>query len=170
MVVLLVGSTACREKVDVEAEKAAIIKVINDETQAYIDGDYDKVVSYYVHDSLDFRLSTGADNHVFLEGWNQVDEFFRNDLLNEGETPPDETHIQATKEDFRIKVYDRSAYAVFVENWCYRTKTDTVSILSRQIRFLEKVDGEWKITFVSIIGTSGYDTPETLEDAEVTLD
>ena len=37
------------------------------------------------------------------------------------------------------------------------------SLGSIQVRFLEKVDGEWKICFVSFIGTSGYDDMEDLE-------
>ena len=36
-------------------------------------------------------------------------------------------------------------------------------INSIQVRFLEKVEGEWKISFVSFIGTSGYGHDETDE-------
>ena len=41
---------------------------------------------------------------------------------------------------------------------------DTIEIDSRQVRFMEKVDGKLKITFLSFIGTSGYDEELELEE------
>ena len=32
-----------------------------------------------------------------------------------------------------------------------------MEIKSIRVRFMEKVDGEWKISFISFVGTAGYD-------------
>lgn len=159
--VLLLAS--CQEKTDIEAEKQAIIDVINAETQAYLDFDFDKVISYYVQDSLNFRLTTGADDHVFLEGWDEVEAFFKSDLIDGDANTPPNTHINVEKDNYRIKVYENSAYVICTERWTYTTADNVVEIDSRQVRFMEKVDGEWKIAFLSFVGTSGYDEDEEFE-------
>lgn len=156
--------SSCQTPIDVEAEKAAIIQVINDETQAYLDYDYDKVISYFVQDSLNFRLSSGVDNHVFMEGWDQVDSFFKNDLAQGNEESLTDTHVTVSKDDYRIKVYNNTAYVICTETWSYSTDDTELEIESRQVRFMEKVDGEWKIAFLSFIGTSGYEEEEELEE------
>jgi len=164
-IVLFLAS--CQEITDVEAEKQAIIDVINAETQAYLDFDFDKVISYYVQDSLNFRLTTGADDHVFLEGWDEVEAFFKSDLIDSESNTLSETHIKVEKDNYRIKLYENSAYVICTEKWTYTTADNVIEIDSRQVRFMEKVDGEWKIAFLSFVGTSGYDDEEEFESLGV---
>jgi ketosteroid isomerase-like protein len=156
--------TACQPIVDVEAEKQAIIDVINAETDAYLDFDFDKVISFYVQDSLNFRLTTGADDHVFLEGWDEVEAFFRQDILEGNPDALPNTHINVEKDNYRIKLYSESAFVLCTETWTYTTDDNVIEINSRQVRFMEKVEGEWKIAFLSFIGTSGYEEEEELEE------
>jgi hypothetical protein len=156
--------SSCSGEINPEVEKQEIIDLINAETQAYMDYDFEKVISYYVHDSLNFRLTTGADDHIFLEGWNEVEDFFREELIeNDPQRPPD-THVKVTKENYRIKVYEESAFVICDETWTYTTPDAVTQINSRQVRFLEKVDGEWKIAFLSFIGTSGYEEEQELQE------
>ncbi len=160
--VILLAS--CGNTVDVEAEKQAIIDVINAETDAYLAFDLEKVKSFYVHDSLNFRLTTGADDHVFLEGWDEIELFFRDELIDGNPHSPADTHINVSKDNYRIKVYEHSAYVLCSENWTYTLSERVIEINSLQVRFMEKVDGEWKIAFLSFIGTSGYEEEEELEE------
>ncbi len=55
-----------------------------------------------------------------------------------------------------MKIYPRSAFVVCDQKWTSQYEDDVIEINSIQVRFLEKIDGEWKISFVSFIGTSGY--------------
>ena len=158
---------SCQQQVDVETEKKAIIEVINAETQAYMDFDFEKVISYYVKDSLNFRLTTGADDHVFLEGWEEVKAFFRNELIESNPNTPENTHVSVEKNNYRIKVYEHAAYVICNEKWTYTMPDDQIEIESRQVRFMEKVNGEWKIAFLSFIGTSGYEEEVILEEMGV---
>lgn len=158
---------SCKQQVDVEAEKQAIIDVINAETQAYMDFDFEKVISYYVQDSLDFRLTTGADSYVFLQGWDEVEAFFRDELIDSNPNIPEDTHVNVEKDNFRIKIYENAAYVLCNEKWTYTQPGNLIEIESLQVRFMEKVDGEWKITFLSFIGTSGYEEEEMLEEMGV---
>ncbi len=167
LAVLLLLVHSCSEKVDPEAEKQKIIDVINAETQAYMDFDFEKVISFYVHDSLNFRISTGADGYVFLEGWDQVEEFFREELIDSNPNTPTDTHVKVTKDDYRIKLYDDAAYVTCTEKWTYNTPDMQIEIDSRQVRFMEKVNDEWKIALLSFVGTSGYEQEEVLEELGV---
>jgi len=155
---------SCNEVVDVEAEKQAIIDVINAETEAYTEVDFEKLISFYVQDSLNFRLTTGADNHVFLEGWDDVKAFFEEDMMSGEPTVPSNTAVKVEKKDFRIKVYEHAAYVICTETWTYTTDSSELEIDSRQVRFMEKIEDEWKIAFLSFIGTSGYDEEEELDE------
>ena len=159
---------ACQQPtIDVEAEKTAIIKAINDETQAYLDYDYEKLISFFVMDSLNFRLSSGPDNYVFMQGWDQIEAFYKEELSQGDQTQAANLHVNVSKDDFRIKLYENTAYVICMETWTYTTDEKVLEIDSRQVRFMEKVDGEWKIAFLSFIGTSGYEEDEGLEELGV---
>ncbi len=166
LVIILVSvllMSACQTQIDVKTEKAAIIEVINGETEAYLNYDYDKVISFFVHDSLSFRQCAGADNIDFQDGWDQIEAFFKEDLLEDDSEAMPDTRIKVTKDNYQIKVYDNSAYVICTEKWTYTTADNVLEIDSRQVRFMEKIDGEWKIAFLSFIGTSGYEEEEELE-------
>jgi len=158
---------SCQPKVDPEAEKQAIIKVINDETDVYLNFDYEAVVSYFVHDSLNFRLSAGADDMEFVEGWDNIDKFYRADLLDREPGSVTDTHVTVSKDDYQIKLYDDAAYVTCTETWLYTINNDSLEIVSRQVRFMEKVDGEWKIAFLAFVGNSGYEEEVGLEEMGV---
>lgn len=156
--------SACQQSFDIEKEKEAIIKVINAETEAYLDRDFEAMFETHLQDSLNMRLTAGADNYVFLEGWedvskhmtgNQTEDDLRTDL-----------HIKVEKSNYRMKVYPDAAFVVCDQKWVSNYDGDSTEINSIQVRFLEKIDGEWKISFVSFIGTSGYDEQEDVEVLE----
>jgi hypothetical protein len=159
----LIWMSSCKTN-DVEAEKQAIIDVINAETEAYLDFDFERVKSFYLQDSLNFRLTTGADDHVFLEGWDEIEAFFKDELIEGNPHAPTDTHVNVRKDDYRIRVYERSAFVLCSEKWTYTLPNNVIEINSRQVRLMEKVDGEWKIAFLSFIGTSGYEAEEELEE------
>lgn len=164
IVLAVIWLASCSTTSDVEEEKQAIIDVINAETEAYLDFDFEKVKSFYIQDSLNFRLTTGADDHVFLEGWDEIEAFFRDELIDGNPHAPTDTHINVTKNEYRIRVYEKSAFVLCSEKWTYTMPDNEIEINSRQVRFMEKVDGEWKIAFLSFIGTSGYEAEEELEE------
>jgi len=157
----------CEQTIDYEKERTAIINVIKKETQSYIDRDFEAMYSTHVHDSLNMRLTAGADNYVFAEGWEQVARHMSGDET-EDDLGPD-LHITVEKTNFRMKIYPQSAFVVCDQKWITRYDMDTIVMSSIQVRFLEKIEGEWKISFVSFVGTDGYgnlDETEELFDEE----
>jgi len=165
LVFVAVAFIGCEQSIDYEKERAAIIEVMKEETQTYIDRDFDAMYATHVQDSMNMRLSAGADNFVFAEGWEEVSKHMTGD-----ETEDDlgsDLHITVEKFNFRMKIYPTTAFVVCDQTWSSRYDDDVTEINSIQVRFLEKTDGEWKISFVSFIGTSGYDD---VEETEVLFD
>jgi hypothetical protein len=162
--IVLVGFTACKQEqtVNHEKERKAIIAVINQETDAYLARDYDAVYSTHVQDSLNMRLTAGADNYVFLEGWEVVGKHLLSDETEDDLNP--DLHISVEKSNYRMKIYPGSAFVVCDQKWTSEYGDDVTEINSIQVRFLEKIEGEWKISFVSWIGTSGYNDMEETEE------
>jgi len=164
LVMVLLSFSGCEKPIDYEKEKAAIIDVMNKETQSYIDRDFEAMNSTHVHDSLNMRLTAGADNYVFAEGWDQVSKHMSGDET-EDDLGPD-LHIKVERSNFRMKIYPQSAFVVCNQKWISSYENDTVVINSIQVRFLEKIKGEWKISFVSFVGTDGYGDLEETEELE----
>jgi hypothetical protein len=151
---------ACNQTVDYNKERAAIIKVIQEETDAYLARDYDRLSATHVHDSLNMRLTAGADNYIFLQGWDEVGEFLMSDLTEDDLSA---NHITVEKSNYRMKIYPSSAFVFFDQKWISRFGDEETELNSIQVRFLEKIEGEWKISCVSWIGTSGYPEMEETE-------
>jgi len=162
LIIAAFAITGCEKALDIEKEKAAIIEVMNKETQTYIDRDFEGMFSTHVQDSTNIRLTAGADNYVFAEGWEEVSKHMTGNET-EDELGAD-LHITVEKSNYRFKICPKSAFVVCDQKWISSYDDDVTEINSIQVRYLEKVDGEWKISFVSFIGTSGYQDMEETEE------
>lgn len=160
--VLFITTACTQETFDREKEKEAIINVIHEETTTYLERDFEAMYATHVQDSLNIRLTAGADNYVYLTGWEDVSKHMSGDETEDDLRP--DLHIKVDKTNFRMRIYENSAFVVCDQLWSSTFGEDVVEISSIQVRHLEKVDGEWKITFVGFIGTSGYEYMEETEE------
>jgi hypothetical protein len=157
-------STGCNQPIDFDQEREAIIAVIKEETDAYLDRDYERLSATHVHDSLNIRLTAGADNYTFIQGWEEVGQFLMSDLT---EDDLNADNITVEKTNYRMKIYPTSAFVFFNQKWISQYDEDSIELNTIQVRFLEKIEGEWKISCVSFIGTSGY---MEMEETEILFD
>ena len=154
--------TGCEKPIDYDKEKAAIIAVINQETDAYLARDFEGCCATHVHDSLNMRLTAGPDGYVFLQGWDEVQKHMMSDQTEDDLSP--ELHITVEKYNYRMKIYPQSAFVVCDQTWTASYGDDVTTIPSIQVRFMEKQEDGWKISFVSWVGTSGYQEIEETEE------
>ena len=164
---LIAGSSSCQRKIDIEKEKEAIKAVIEEETNSFIENDYDRFAATYVQDKTFIRLNASKDeyNYIvgwgynYIVGWEEIGLVFRED----SEGNPDTLLYRFENSNYKIKVYPESAWAVYDENWYDR---DGVLVeFNIDVRFLEKINGEWKIVYLSTINTTSYGE-EVEEDEE----
>jgi hypothetical protein len=161
LVIAAVSFTGCEKPIDYEKERAAIIAVINLETDAYLARDFETCCATHVHDSLNMRLTAGPDSYVFLEGWEQVGKHLSGDETEDDLSP--NLNITVEKSNFRMRIYPSSAFVVCDQLWTSKFGDDVTEISSIQVRLMEKIEDEWKISFVSWVGTKGYNMDETEE-------
>ena len=150
-VVLLIH--ACKPKADIEKETEAIKALIYGETQAFIQNDTAKVLSYYIQDDYQTRLSASCETIELYKGWKELSAFFKNN-------PVGISNPENTKEFIQIKVTGDAAWAIYKDNWTY-TLSATLSGIARDTIIttkgfllctmnLEKKLNEWKISSFSI--------------------
>ena len=156
---LITGSSLCKEKIDIEKEKAAIIAVIEEETNAFRDKDFDRFAATYVQDETNIRLSARKSGYIYVVGWEELGSGFKEYIEN---NPEPSTTDKAEKINYKIKVYKESAWAVNDEVR-YDGEGEVSSKLIA-VRFLEKVNGEWKIVYLSFVSATSYE--EEIEKGE----
>jgi len=139
--------SACQPKVDIEKEKAAIQDVIRQEVNAFITKDMDKFVSFYVQDESNTRLQQSCSvEYPIITGWINVKSFLE-PMMNRFGT--EVTNVKNSKEDFIIKVKGDCAWVVNKDVWSYEDNGKPVQGTAIQTTFMEKIDGNWKISLLS---------------------
>lgn len=154
IVIFVFVISSCNSKRQIEKEKKAIIKVIEESTNAYKSRDIDRIDSIYVHDETTARLNAGKYGFVYRTGWPQIRGAYE-EMFKEN---PFAITTNYEKKNFVIKVYRKSACA-FHDEIIYDSENE---YLHHQIgvHFLEKVKGNWKILYLSYIDTSSYEDEE----------
>ena len=161
IVLVLFAGISCQKKIDIEKEKAAIIAVIEEETEAFFDSDINRLSATHVQDETNIRLTATKSGYTYDVGWEKIKSFFLDYFENEAE-PGD---FKEVKTNYKIKVYEGSAWAVF-DNDFYNGEGELLST-SIHAEFLEKVNGEWKLVFYTSIYTSTWDDEGEIETEEI---
>jgi tetratricopeptide (TPR) repeat protein len=142
---ILIVSTSCLKKVDIEKEKEAILRVLHEEGDAYDVGDLKREFAIYIHDSTVIRLQYNFSSYEIYAGWGAVKKRYENiinDISNYG--AKNSIHL---KENIIMKVVGNSAWLTCdnIHKYDYQGKSHKVDML--QIAFFEKVNNEWKFSF-----------------------
>ncbi len=158
LALILLAGTSCQENIDIEKEKEAIKAVIEEETNAYFDRDFDRFAATYVQNETNIRLDAGKGGYFHIVGWEEMDSIFKEGF----EKYPDPIKHYQVKTNYKIKVYKESAFAVF-DNELHNSEGELTKT-NIHVEFLEKVNGEWKIVYLSEIHTSSYE--EEVDEGE----
>ena len=132
--------------IDYEKERAAILAVIAGESQAFWDKDYERWASYWVH--APYVRTMGwweAGGVTVVRGWKERGPRTKEHMVNN----PDPNPQNVVRENINLRIYPESAWVTFDQ---YGKDTGEPEMdmpgLSRETRFLEKHDGQWKIVYV----------------------
>ncbi len=138
----------------IEAEKAKIKEVINQETRYYATGQYDKWKSTWLHD--DRALHTGASNIGFhkRQGWESIESSLKKYILDTTTTVKPEVLI-LKRDKFNMVLEGDMAWVYFISR-DNLGDPDTIND-KMESRVLKKVGDEWKIMYVNTIDISTYE-------------
>lgn len=143
-----VNDTETSEAIDIEKEKAAIMKVIEGESAAFWNKDFDAWASYWVHEPYIRTMGWWEDGGVtVVEGWDARAERSRKNMETSPEANPTATRVR--RENINIRIYQDVAWLTF-DQYGEDTGDNLMDMpgLSRETRIMEKHNGEWKIAYV----------------------
>ena len=147
LAVLLLAGTSCQLTVNVDKEKEAIIAVLEEEAAASIANDAERVFALHVQDDLETRLELGEYGFNTYTGWDEVGELIGDALSGEGALAGE--NAVNRKENMLIKVTGNTAWLTCDNIWEWTTDGNKGGYSNIQVNFLEKIKGEWKISFAA---------------------
>jgi len=156
LILSVLAVTACQKQIDVDKEKEAIIDVVNAESNAYLARDFETLSSNMVQDSLNIQIYANKWAYEYTVGWEDVAEGYKKDFANDSAWK-EMNNLRLERKNFNIKVYPESAWAVFKTIYKWEKDSVTNEWKTIETRFLEKVNGEWKITYVCNVAKSSYE-------------
>ena len=152
LAILIFAGTSCQRAVNVEKEKEAILAVLQEEGDAVIAQDKDRLFALHVQDDLETRLELGEYGFSTYKGWDEVGALLGDWIDSDGEVAGE--NPVNTKENMVIKVTGNTAWLTYDNKWEWTNDGITGGYNNIQIIFLEKIKGEWKISFSAIYSKS----------------
>ncbi|MCK5137792.1 MAG: hypothetical protein KAR19_18545 [Bacteroidales bacterium] len=138
----LLAGTSCQQKIGIEKEKEAILAVFQEEVAAIRAGDMERALAVHVQDSMETRLELGIYGYHTYKGWDEVGSLLEDAL--EGWQVEDAVNW---KENVILKVTGNTAWLTCDNIWEWSFEGEPGGYNNIQITFLEKIKGEWKISF-----------------------
>lgn len=131
---------------DEEEERKAILALIEKESTAFWDKDYDAWASCWVHSPYVRTMGWWARGGVtVVSGWEERGPRTKQHM----EANPEPNPQNVRRENINMRIYHDAAWVTFDQ---YGSDTGEPDMdmpgLSRETRFLEKHNGQWKIVYV----------------------
>ena len=155
----LVLFASCQEKINLAKETKAIKAVIINETEAFDNQQYDSVIATMAQDSLFVRMTSGKNGYTEVVGWDHMTNWYKEFAVAD----LSDYSVERERLNWKIKVYPCSAWVVYdqITRYTYQGSKDYRK--TKEIRFLEKKGGEWKIIYLHVIYLSSYEKEELIE-------
>ena len=136
------AATTATEVADYQEEKAAILEVLNEETKAAFNRDYEGWKEHWVHKAYVTKTYMNFADSTMTEtlGWEEVNDYVRTYL----EEHPDPVPLPELLDEIEVRLYGTGA-------WVDYEQVDPVYGLKREARLMEKEDGQWKIAGMQTI-------------------
>ena len=152
---------SCKEKIDVTKEKEAILKVLQEEGDAFAANDLQRILAVHITDSTATRLEQGTDSYEIYKGGDEINKMYE-DYIKFTSTDSSWQNPQNLKGNIIIKVVGNAAWVLCDNTWKYEYNNVAEEMSNLQIAFFEKVNGEWKFSFNAFL-----QKPEPKAEAEV---
>lgn len=141
-------SPGCAQPQDTSAEELAVVALLEEEARLAIDGDLEGLLSLYVQDEKNARLSVTKSVSAMITGWESIREHQDHLLQSDWADWQDKTF---QKENLWVKVNGSNAWAVCDNVWTWRQEGQRKRFQNIQITVCEKHGGVWKIAFQAFV-------------------
>ena len=147
LAILLIAGTSCEQTVNVEKEKEAILAVLEEEGKAMLAKDKERLFALHVQDDLETRLELGEYGFNTYKGWGEVSGLLGDAVGGDGQLM--NANAVNRKENMIIKVTGKTAWLTCDNIWEFNNDGEKGGYSNIQVNFLEKIKGEWKISFAA---------------------
>jgi len=131
----------------IQQEKDAVLATIEEETEAFFARDYDRWKSTYVQEDYAFQAWSNRDGTFDSSvGWENIDNTVGKYIHDNPE--PVSSHPIVERKNIAFKFYDDDV-AYLTWDQFNSDRQGNVFFHSKEVRLMEKVNGEWKIVCVS---------------------
>jgi ketosteroid isomerase-like protein len=148
LAIIFLFSLGCSQQQGTSDEEAAVVALLEQESQLAIEGDIDGLLSLYVQDDKNARLSVTKSVSAMITGWEAIREHQVNLLESDWMDWKEKTF---SKENLWVKVNGNNAWAVCDNIWRWREEDQRKQFQNIQITTCEKHNGRWKIAFQAFI-------------------
>jgi hypothetical protein len=132
-------------------DKAAIMKVIQEETAAFWHKDYKAFARYWVHAGyVQHHHRTPAGGIAVLKGWGSISKTIRQYI--EENPKPNPAANRAKRRKVSLRIGKDMAWISYEQHEIDSGEPGMDKPeLSRETKILEKHDGKWKLVYVGIV-------------------
>lgn len=154
-ITMLFAVSGCSKKsVDIDAENAAIKKVLVNETSAYLKQDLVGVLDAFAQDEKAIYLSVGSQGYKEIIGFENITKYFRASTQSDWSAYTD---YEVEKSNWNIRISGKNAMVYFTQTMQFKLDGEPMETHSNEIRFMEKIKGEWKIVLCEWIDMSFFE-------------
>ena len=157
MALILVGVLGCEKPIDIEAEKSAIIKVLDAESSAFFARDIDSWEKTWVQEPYTLKISSGKNNYFELLGWNSIQPAFKEGF----EKSPEPMEVDLAKENFTFHIWKDVAWVIYEQHRKNMKEDDPDYVPYRVAHVLEKTNDGWKIVYMGTVYRNSYRESES---------
>jgi len=131
------------------SEEEAIKQVIMNETKSWADGNYEGMAETWAHEEYVLKMFPGPESYEEIIGWDSIDADIKTFMKE------NDLSINVAWSDWDIHPFNDCAWVSYIQTMTL-SDPDEGPYQSREIRFLEKKNGLWKIVYQTTVVKSYY--------------
>lgn len=140
---------SCNVVTNTEKEEEAIIAVIEEEKDAFFEGDLDKINGVWKQDSTSRKIYMSPDGSWVIKGWAELSKENEHNLR---EDRSDLSGIDALYTDYDVTIFGNTAMVYHDATFEGIYEGKEISRIQERVLHLVKVNGIWKIDQMVIHG------------------
>jgi hypothetical protein len=148
--IIFLTCISCKEKIDIEKEKEAVLKVLQEEGDGFTANDLKRVFATHLQDNTATRLEQGPDSYKIYKGWDEIKSLYES-YIKGNSADSSYKNTQNLKGNIIIKVVGNSAWLICDNIWKYEYNNIAGEDTNIQIAFFEKINGVWKFSFNAFV-------------------
>ena len=154
----VVGVAFAKQNEDVLSEKEAIKSVIISGTTNWANRNFKGWANAWSHEDYVFAMFPGPYNYSEYTSWESFGSTFKS-YYEKYNTP---MNVDISRSNWNIRIYNDGAWATYIQHITSRDDGKKLGE-SREVRFLEKKNGSWKMVYLAAVYKSSYDQ-KSVED------